>query len=139
MVMRTPHSSSPVTSFPDEPDSLKLYNYLTSSTVPRLVEFDPNTPASSLDRVEFGVGVAYSGPGLFTQTWRVNRRTGDSRVATAGPVASILPVYTATDTSSELEIELIIGPTQRTLMATLTLEGHTMHIMPKHTSFLKGL
>ena len=112
-----------MTSFPDEPDETKIYNNLTNRIVPRLVEFDPNTPADSPDRVTFGVGVAYSGTGPFTQTWRVNGRVGDSRVAAAGPVASILPVHTATDTSSLLNIELIIGPSQRTLTATVTLQG----------------
>ena len=110
-------------SFPGEPDDTKIYNNLTNRIVPRLVEFDINTPANSPDRVTFGVGVAYSGAGAFTQTWRVNGRVGDSRVADAGPFASILPAHTATDTGSELEIELILGPSQMTLTATLTLQG----------------
>ena len=116
-----------MTSFRDEPNALKLYNSLTSRTVVQLVDFDPNAPISSPDRVTFGVGVSYSGQGAFTQSWRVNRRAGDSRVADAGPVASILPTHTDTDTSSVLEIELIIGPTQRTLMANLTLQGQHAH------------
>ena len=112
-----------MTSFPDE---TKIYNNLTNRIVPRLVGID-SAPVDTPDRVTFGVGVAYSGAGAFTQTWRVNGRVGDSRVAAAGPVASILPVHTATDNSSELEIELIIGPSQKTLTATLTLQGQHTH------------
>ena len=111
-----------MTSFPDEPDGTKIYNNLTNRIVPRLVGID-SAPVESPDRVSFGVGVAYSGAETFSQTWRVNGRVGDSRVEDAGPVASILPVHTATDTTSELNIELIINPSGRTLTATLTLQG----------------
>ena len=120
-----------MTSFPDEPDDTKIYNNLTNRIVPRLVEFVPNTPANSPDRVTFGVGVAYSGTGALTQTWRVNGRVGDSRVAAAGPVASILPAH-STDTSPVLNIEVIINPAGRTLTATLTLQGQ--HVAPNFSA-----
>ena len=115
-------------SFPDE---TKIYNNLTNRIVPRLVGIE-SAPVGSPDRVTFGVGVAYSGAGAFTQTWRVNGRVGDSRVAAAGPVASILPIHTATDTSSVLNIELILNPSGRTLTATLTLQGQ--HVAPNFSA-----
>ena len=117
-----------MTSFTDEPDGIKIYKPLISRTVPRLVDPDVNAPASSPDRVAFGVGVAYSGTGQFTQTWRVNGRPGGTRALAGGPVTSILPYLTGDDTDSILSIKLIISPDiddeeEILLTATFTLLG----------------
>ena len=124
------HPPSPVTSFSDEPDGIKIYKPLISRTVPRLVNPDIAAPASSPDRVAFGVGIAYGGgtPGAFTQLWRVNGRTGGTRALAGGPVASILPQLIEGDIGPILNIQLVIAPAVEAdeltiLSATLTLLG----------------
>ena len=118
------HPPSPVTSFSDEPDGIKIYKPLISRTVPRLVNPDDN------DGVAFGVGIAYGGgtPGAFTHLWRVNGRIGGSRVFAGGPIASILPELIDSDMGPELDIQLAIAPAVEAdeltiLSATLTLLG----------------
>ena len=118
------HPPSPVTSFSDEPDGIKIYKPLISRTVPRPVNPDDN------DRVVFGVGIAYGGgmARVFTQLWRVNGRPGGTRVIAGGPVASILPQIIESDMGPVLDIQLVIAPAVEAaelsiLSATLTLLG----------------
>ena len=118
------HPPSPVTSFSDEPDGIKIYKPLISRAVPRLVNPDDN------DGVAFGVGIAYGGgiAGVFTQLWRVNGRSGVTRVLAVGPVASILPYLIEDEMDPVLNIQLIIAPAVEAdeltiLSATLTLLG----------------
>ena len=108
--------------FSDEPDGIKVYKPLTSRTVPR-VAYDADVPASSPLRVVFGTAIAHNSTTPLIFSWRVNDRTG-GRVSPGETVASILPSFTAEDTDSVLNVELIVSPDpDEELEATLTLLG----------------
>ena len=115
-----------MTTFPDEPDGIKIYKPLTDRSASR-VAFDASAPASSPLRVAFGTGIAYNGTMDFTQTWEVTNRPTGVRVTGTGPVGSVLPSFGPSDTELVLRIRLIVAPRpdeqDTQLEATLTLLG----------------
>ncbi|CAI8037885.1 Contactin-5 [Geodia barretti] len=100
------------------------------------VSFHPPSPVTSFSDEPDGIAYGGGTPGAFTQLWRVNGRSGGTRVLAGGPVASILPQLIDSDMGPELDIQLVIAPAVEAdeltiLSATLTLLDPAVILDPK--------